>query len=123
MNDAVKIAKISHKEAVQQQTLSLVKEIVSKPLVQGFGALLVNHAIYKAGWYDSKTSIKVPSAGFLAGIFGGTTTITPEQAAANMHDSIATFIMLCAAAEAVAPLIPTITAGGTRLLSAAGLAL
>lgn len=86
----IKLEREKRKTLKFQEGLNLTRELMLNPLVLGFGAAQVNHALYKTGWYEADTRI---NAGGIWGFFGG--TISPQEAAANMHDSI--FIMIAAA--------------------------
>ena len=85
------------RSAERQRYVELAQAVVSNPLVLGFGGLLANHALYKAGWYSPNVKIK----GGLFGMFGQPLDISE----ANMHDTIALFIMIASiVASAKAPL-------------------
>jgi len=90
ISEAVKLEREKHQTAAMGYYTDLAKSLLTNPLVLGFSAALVNHAVYKTGWYES--DITIPNGG-LFGIFGG--DISPGEAAANVHDSI--FMMIAIA--------------------------
>jgi hypothetical protein len=95
LNAELRIERVKTRQIRLQADRELVLQLLSNPLVLGFGGLVANHALYKSGWY--KADVKIPG-GFL-GMFG----TSPEMSAVNMHDSIALFIMACSIASALKP--------------------
>lgn len=102
-SEAVKLAKITRQTERERAMLDLVKS----PVVLGFGAIMLNQAIYKAGWYTPDISIRVPAFNISA-LFGGKEEVPPERLAMNLHDSIFSFITIVSSIHALSPSLPAI---------------
>lgn len=85
-NEALKLQKMKSREQLRRDVFELLKN----PVGVGFAALMLNHAIYKTGFY--KPDAATVDHKFLWWNVGST---DPQQAAINVHDSNAAFIMLC----------------------------
>lgn len=89
-NELVKVEREKNRAASIDRAYRFAETMITNPMVLGFSLAMINHAMYKTGWYESDVTIQ--SGGFL-GLFKS--EIPPEQAATNVHDSI--FLMIAAA--------------------------
>lgn len=99
----------------RRQDLDLVKQLLADPLVLGLGAMVLNEAAYRSGFYEPPAGEKNQS------VLGGPVwfQIGPDLPAAQAkRNFINTFIIGVTTAKAMAPAMPGILAAGGSVAKA-----